>query len=208
MAKAFFDKVNVAVEDSIVGKYFKLGKNGRGSCFTTEMRAGLTTFLTMSYIIAVNAGILADSGGPCSAFDCVPVDPATGNPDPNGLLLGGPGPLPTDGWCIFNFYPLPESSPYFGGPNPGYAQCLSTVKLDFIVATIASTLIATFLMGITANMPVGVSAGMGINAYFTYTVVGYRGTGSVSYAAAITAVFIEGWIFFCPLRHRTASVPS
>lgn len=36
---------------------------------------------------------------------------------------------------------------------------------------------------------------MGLNAYFTYQVVGFRGTGSVSYRLALTAVFIEGLIF-------------
>jgi len=36
---------------------------------------------------------------------------------------------------------------------------------------------------------------MGLNAYFTYQVVGFHGTGSVSYGLALTAVFIEGWIF-------------
>ena len=36
---------------------------------------------------------------------------------------------------------------------------------------------------------------MGMNAYFTYGVVGWRGTGAVSYEAALTAVFIEGIIF-------------
>lgn len=39
------------------------------------------------------------------------------------------------------------------------------------------------------------SPGMGLNAYFTYQVVGFHGTGSVSYGLALTAVFIEGWIF-------------
>lgn len=36
---------------------------------------------------------------------------------------------------------------------------------------------------------------MGLNAYFTYQVVGYHGTGPVSYRLALTAVFIEGFIF-------------
>ncbi len=36
--------------------------------------------------------------------------------------------------------------------------------------------------------------GMGMNAYFTYTVVGYHGTGPVSYQAAVTAVLIDGCI--------------
>jgi adenine/guanine/hypoxanthine permease len=36
---------------------------------------------------------------------------------------------------------------------------------------------------------------MGLNAYFTYQVVGYHGTGSVSYGLALTAVFVEGFVF-------------
>ena len=36
---------------------------------------------------------------------------------------------------------------------------------------------------------------MGLNAYFTYQVVGVRGQGPVSYGLALTAVFVEGWIF-------------
>lgn len=37
---------------------------------------------------------------------------------------------------------------------------------------------------------------MGLNAYFAYTVVGYHGTGTVPYQVAVTAIFVEGWIFF------------
>lgn len=36
---------------------------------------------------------------------------------------------------------------------------------------------------------------MGLNAYFTYQVVGVKGSGSVNYRVALTAVFMEGWIF-------------
>lgn len=36
---------------------------------------------------------------------------------------------------------------------------------------------------------------VGLNAYFTYTVVGFHGTGPVSYRLALTAVFVEGFIF-------------
>lgn len=39
------------------------------------------------------------------------------------------------------------------------------------------------------------SPGMGLNAYFTYQVVGYHGTGPVSYQLALTSVFVEGFIF-------------
>lgn len=37
---------------------------------------------------------------------------------------------------------------------------------------------------------------MGLNAYFAYSVVGFHGTGMVPYRVALTAIFIEGWIFF------------
>lgn len=60
--------INRAVASSRVGKYFKI--EARKSCFTQELRAGAATFLTMAYIISVNAAILTDSGGPCSARDC------------------------------------------------------------------------------------------------------------------------------------------
>lgn len=36
---------------------------------------------------------------------------------------------------------------------------------------------------------------VGLNAYFTYTVVGFHGTGPVSYQLALTAVFVEGFVF-------------
>ncbi len=53
-----------------------------------------------------------------------------------------------------------------------------------------------FYQGLVANLPIALAPGMGMNAYFTYSVVGWRGTGMVSYEAAVTAVIIEGAIFF------------
>jgi len=51
---------------------------------------------------------------------------------------------------------------------------------------------------------------MGLNAYFTYQVVGIKGTGSISYRVALTAIFIEGWIFMflalTGLRHWLVKV--
>jgi AGZA family xanthine/uracil permease-like MFS transporter len=44
-------------------------KQIRNTRFTTEIRAGLTTFFTMSYIIAVNASVLSDTGGNCVCND-------------------------------------------------------------------------------------------------------------------------------------------
>ncbi|PKA57816.1 Adenine/guanine permease AZG2 [Apostasia shenzhenica] len=62
--------LNQAVSRSRIGGYFKL--EARKTTFTTEIRAGLTTFLTMAYIISVNSSILVDSGGPCTVHDCSP----------------------------------------------------------------------------------------------------------------------------------------
>ena len=50
-------------------------------------------------------------------------------------------------------------------------------------------------MGLGANIPIALAPGMGLNAYFAYQVVGYHGTGPVSYKLAVTAVFVEGFIF-------------
>lgn len=50
-------------------------------------------------------------------------------------------------------------------------------------------------MGVFANMPIALAPGMGLNAYFTYQVVGKHGQGPVSYQLALTAVFVEGLIF-------------
>lgn len=50
-------------------------------------------------------------------------------------------------------------------------------------------------MGTLANLPLALAPGMGTNAYFAYTVVGFHGSGNVSYESALAAVFIEGLIF-------------
>ena len=59
---------------------------------------------------------------------------------------------------------------------------------------------ATFLVGVGANLPFALAPGMGLNAYFTYDVVGFRGGGSVAWKTAITAVFIEGILFLDTLE--------
>ena len=94
-----------------------------------EMLAGLTTFLTMAYIIAVNPNILSTTGMPAGAL---------------------------------------------------------------VTATCLSAGIACILMGLVANLPFALASGMGLNAYFAYTVVGQMG---VTWEVALSAVFIEGIIF-------------
>ena len=108
-------------------KFFKLEE--RGTNVRTEFFAGLTTFMTMAYILAVNPALLSASG--------------------------------MDTGAIFT-------------------------------ATALASAIASFLMGIMANLPFVLSAGMGLNAYFSYTVV--IGMG-YSWEVALAAVFAEGIIF-------------
>lgn len=50
-------------------------------------------------------------------------------------------------------------------------------------------------MGVFANLPLALAPGMGANAYFAYSVVGFHGSGSVPYGTALTAIFLEGLIF-------------
>eukprot|EP01026_Neomeris_dumetosa_P049608 TRINITY_DN43364_c0_g1_i3.p1 TRINITY_DN43364_c0_g1~~TRINITY_DN43364_c0_g1_i3.p1 ORF type:complete len:376 (+),score=25.61 TRINITY_DN43364_c0_g1_i3:131-1258(+) len=56
-------------------------------------------------------------------------------------------------------------------------------------------MVACLIMGFGANLPLGLAPGMGLNAYFTYNVVGFRGTGSVEYRTALAAIFVEGVVF-------------
>ncbi|KIZ05321.1 putative MFS transporter, AGZA family, xanthine/uracil permease [Monoraphidium neglectum] len=153
-----FAKLDAAVEKSIVGKYFAV--TARKTTFSTEMRAGVVTFLTACYILAVNSAILADTGGPCTINDCT-------NPKPG---------------CQF-------------ADDPGYEACVVATRKSLVTATAATAAMATFLMGSIANLPFAIMPGMGVNAYFAYTVVGFRGTGMITYQEALAAVFIEGWIF-------------
>ena len=100
-----------------------------GSTVRTEIMAGLTTFMTMGYIIFVNPGIMADAGLP---FDAV------------------------------------------------------------MVATCLASALGTALMAFLANYPIALSCGMGLNAFFAYTVVL---TMKISWQVALAAIFIEGVIF-------------
>ncbi|OBT52074.1 hypothetical protein VE04_08014 [Pseudogymnoascus sp. 24MN13] len=79
--------------------------------------------------------------------------------------------------------------------DPPYLQCVQEINLDLVTGTAAISAISSFAMGLFANMPIALAPGMGINAYFSYQVVGFHGEGSVSYQLALTAVFVEGLIF-------------
>ncbi|KAG6471844.1 adenine/guanine permease AZG1-like [Zingiber officinale] len=157
--QSWLGQFNTAVSDSWVGRHFKLRE--RGTSFTTELRAGTATFLTMAYILAVNASILADSGATCTVEDCL-------RPSPSCRLP------PVDA---------------------GYAACVDRARRDLIVATAAASTIGSFIMGAFANLPLALAPGMGANAYFAYTVVGFHGSGNLPYRTALAAVFLEGLLF-------------
>mmetsp|Transcript_9492 Transcript_9492/g.23289 ORF Transcript_9492/g.23289 Transcript_9492/m.23289 type:complete len:539 (-) Transcript_9492:943-2559(-) len=142
------EKLNETINGSFIGKFFELEE--RKTTFTTEIKAGTATFLTMAYILAVNPRIMAESGASCEGD-------------------------------IF---------------SPEYEACLEEVRRQFVTSTALCSFVACLAMGILSNLPIALAPGMGMNAYFTYNVVGWRGTGSVSYGAALTAVIIEGAIFF------------
>ncbi|KAF1915043.1 purine transporter [Ampelomyces quisqualis] len=174
------EDLNVYIGSSTFGRIFRLAGSGhvtslfkateyilmldaqdmeiRNSTFTMELRAGLTTFFTMSYIIAVNAAILADSGG-----DCI-----CNSNDVN------------DQMCM---------------KDAEYARCKQDLNRSLITATAAVAGFSSFLFGFLTNMPVALAPGMGLNVYFAYQIVGYHGNGIISYNLALTAVFIEGFVF-------------
>ncbi|KAH8595900.1 xanthine/uracil permease family protein-like protein [Bisporella sp. PMI_857] len=152
--------LDLNVSKSTFGRVFRLDGSGhpkerKGSKFLNEIRAGLTTFFTMAYIIAVNASILRDSGATCVCQDLKDV----------------------------------------GCEEMQYSSCLIGIGRDMITATAAVGGISSIVFGFLTNLPVAVAPGMGMNAYFTYQVVGYHGTGSVPYSLGLTAVFVEGFIF-------------
>jgi AGZA family xanthine/uracil permease-like MFS transporter len=76
-----------------------------------------------------------------------------------------------------------------------YLQCIEEVKRDLVTATAAIAALTSFCMGLFANLPIALAPGMGLNAYFAYTVVGFHGSGMVPYEVALTAVFVEGFVF-------------
>jgi AGZA family xanthine/uracil permease-like MFS transporter len=94
------------------------------------------------------------------------------------------------GTCV-----CPPDSPDLCDSNEEYMICVSEVQRDLVTGTAAIACLTTFCMGLFANMPIALAPGMGLNAYFAYTVVGYHGSGLVPYQVAVTAVFVEGFVF-------------
>ncbi|KZM24417.1 uncharacterized protein EKO05_0001561 [Ascochyta rabiei] len=159
--RTHFERLNTFVGASTFGRVFRLEGCGhekeiKNARLTSEIRAGLTTFFTMTYVISVNASILADSGGNCICNDAA--DPLCMN-------------------------------------NDEYAVCVQDLNRSLITATAAVAGFSSVLFGFLTNMPVALAPGMGLNAYFAYQVVGYHGSGIIPYNLALTAVFIEGFIF-------------
>ena len=112
-------------------KLFKLKEHG--TTVRTEIMAGITTFLTMAYILAVNPGMLAVTG--------------------------------MDKGAVFT-------------------------------ATALAAALATVIMGLLANYPVALASGMGLNAYFAFSVcLGSLKDETDPWKIALTAVLIEGVIF-------------
>ncbi|KAI1111757.1 xanthine/uracil permease family protein-like protein [Nemania sp. NC0429] len=160
-AKERLSSIDQRINRSTFGRVFRLEGSGhpksiRGATFFKEIRAGMTTFATMAYIIAVNSAVLSDSGGTCTC--------------PQGTQPGCPGDV-------------------------SMSVCQTMLKRDLITATAALAGLSSILFGFLTNLPVALGPGMGLNAYFTYQVVGWRGTGPVPYRIALTAIFVEGFIF-------------
>ncbi|UPV75792.1 NCS2 family permease [Halorussus limi] len=111
----------------------------------TEVTAGLTTFLTMSYIVVVNPAVLADN--PQSAVQ-------------DGISIAG--------------------------------HSTGEVRAMLAVVTIIAAATGTLVMALYANRPFAQAPGMGLNAFFAFTVVGAMG---VPWRTALAAVFVEGILF-------------
>ncbi|KAK3953946.1 permease family-domain-containing protein [Pseudoneurospora amorphoporcata] len=76
-----------------------------------------------------------------------------------------------------------------------YSTCVEELRRDMVTVTAAVSAMSCILIGLTTNMPLAVAPGMGLNSYFAYQVVGIRGSGLLPWRTALTAVFLEGWIF-------------
>jgi AGZA family xanthine/uracil permease-like MFS transporter len=122
-------RINNSFLEDFMERLFRLKENN--TTVQREVLAGLTTFLTMAYILVVNPGMLGEIGS---------------------------------------------------GMTPGAV----------FTATAIASAIATLVMAFAANLPVALAPGMGLNAFFTYTVVFGMG---YSWQIALTAVFLEGILF-------------
>ena len=139
----FVSRLNTAVAQSFVGKWFMLDGSSHprpraGTKFSTELRAGFATFVTMAYIISVNSLIISDTGGPC-VCDFDPLDPTKGG---GGTPSAGAGDMIA--YC---------------STNADYTACVDIVRKDLIVATAAMACIASTAIGLFSNLPLGMAPG-------------------------------------------------
>ena len=145
-----------------IGRYFRFKE--RRAKLSTEMRGGVITFFMVAYALAVNPQILGVTGGTCDAATLC---------DPDEYRIQGHA-------CLFD------------SENEAAVNCLSTLKMSLTTATAATSLIACFISGYFANLPVALAPGMGINIYVAYQVVAQ---GLLTFQQAMVAIFIEGWLF-------------
>ncbi|KAM3551177.1 hypothetical protein ARSEF4850_007999 [Beauveria asiatica] len=172
----FCDLADLWISASRFGHFFRLGGSGHpqeivASSVFREVRAGLTTFATMAYIIAVNASMLSQTGGTC---ECTLTDKHQCDSIPK-------------------FVTCKEGEQGFDMSRAFLTS--SEVRRDLITATAAIAGMATLVFGLLTNLPVAIAPGMGLNAYFAFQVVGVNGSGPIPYRTALTAIFIEGFIF-------------
>ncbi|GAB4525216.1 MAG: NCS2 family permease [Pleurocapsa sp.] len=141
---------NKPPDRNAIARYFEFNKYR--TSFRTEILAGITTFMTMAYILVVNPLILSDA-----------------------IFLNEPKDL----------------------------------FAELVVATAVSAGIGTLIMGLLAKYPFALAPGMGINAFFAYSVV--LGLG-IDWRVALACVFVEGLIFILLTvtdirRHLITAVP-
>lgn len=161
------ERVNAAVARTPIGRYFRL----EGSGHPLERRGA-------KFTTEVRAGLVTFTA---MAYSAYPLTVLSVNA--NTLSQSG-GP------CVC------EHQENYCHTDPEYQKCKSLVRRAYVVATAAAACLASGLMGVGANMPLGLAPGLGVNAYFALTIVGNAGTGLVSYGRGLAAVWLEGWIFF------------
>ncbi|EHO20866.1 hypothetical protein HMPREF9466_00893 [Fusobacterium necrophorum subsp. funduliforme 1_1_36S] len=80
--------------------------------------------------------------------------------------------------------------------NPSILSLIGMDKGALITVTCLATALGTFISGVWANAPFGLAPGMGLNAFFTFTLVMDKG---VTWETALGIVFLSGCFFlFCP----------
>lgn len=107
------------------------------------------------------------------------------------ILASSGGTCPEDHADLYNT----PNAIYDPNQNAPWTECINTIREDLVVATAVCAFLATLIMGMTANLPLALAPGMGLNAYFTFEVVGFNGGGKISYGDALGAIFLEGLLF-------------